>query len=398
MGRAFLIVLDSVGCGGAPDAAVFGDAGANTLAHIAAECAAGRAEEGRSGPLRLPHLDGLGLGHAVKLASGAEMPGLDASPNGLWGAATEVSMGKDTPSGHWELAGVPVPWDWHYFPDEMPCFPPEVVTEVCRLVGVEGILGNCHASGTVIIEQEGARHIETGWPICYTSADSVFQIAAHEDHFGLKRLLQLCRDLAPSLHAMNVGRVIARPFVGSVQSGFTRTGNRHDYAIAPPNPTLCDWVQGAGRQVNAVGKIGDIFSGRGIDQVRKGPDITLFEHLCAFAREAVDDSLTFANFVEFDSLYGHRRDVSGYARALEWFDAALPRFLDLLGPDDLVLITADHGNDPTWRGTEHTRERVPVLGHGVGLRPIGQVGFADVAASVAAYLRVPAQGPGRSFL
>jgi phosphopentomutase len=197
---------------------------------------------------------------------------------------------------------------------------------------------------------------------------------------------------------MNVGRVIARPFVGSVQSGFTRTGNRHDYAIAPPNPTLCDWVQGAGRQVNAVGKIGDIFSGRGIDQVRKGPDITLFEHLCAFAREAVDGSLTFANFVEFDSLYGHRRDVSGYARALEWFDAALPRFLDLLGPDDLVLITADHGNDPTWRGTEHTRERVPVLGHGVGLRPIGQVGFADVAASVAAYLRVPAQGPGRSFL
>ena len=398
MGRAFLIVLDSVGCGGAPDAAVFGDEGANTLAHIAIECAAGRAEQGRSGPLYLPHLDGLGLGQAVKLASGAMMPGLDATPSGLWGAATEVSMGKDTPSGHWELAGVPVPWDWHYFPDETPCFPPEIVAEVCRLAGVEGILGNRHASGTVIINQEGGRHIETGWPICYTSADSVFQIAGHEEHFGLDRLLQLCRDLAPTLHAMKVGRVIARPFVGSVQAGFIRTGNRHDYAIAPPNPTLCEWVQGAGRQVNAVGKIGDIFSGRGIDQVRKGADITLFEHLCAFAREAVDGSLTFANFVEFDSLYGHRRDVSGYARALEWFDASLPRFLDLLQPDDLVLITADHGNDPTWRGTEHTRERVPVLGYGVGLRPIGAVGFVDVAASVAAHLDVPVQGPGRSFL
>ena len=398
MGRAFLIMLDSVGCGGAPDAAVFGDEGANTLAHIAIECAAGRAEQGRSGPLYLPNLDRLGLGQAVQLASGAAMPGLNATPSGLWGAATEVSMGKDTPSGHWELAGVPVPWGWHYFPDETPCFPPQIVAEVCRLAGVEGILGNRHASGTVIIEQDGARHIETGWPICYTSADSVFQIAAHEEHFGLDRLLQLCRDLAPTLHAMKVGRVIARPFVGSVQAGFIRTGNRHDYAIAPPNPTLCEWVQGAGRQVNAVGKIGDIFSGRGIDQVRKGPDINLFEHLCALAREAVDGSLTFANFVEFDSLYGHRRDVSGYARALEWFDASLPRFLDLLRPDDLVLITADHGNDPTWRGTEHTRERVPVLGYGVGLRPISAVGFVDVAASVAAHLDVPAQGPGRSFL
>jgi phosphopentomutase len=398
MPRAFLVVLDSAGCGGAPDAEAFGDAGANTLGHIAEACAAGRAEEGRSGPLRMPNLDALGLGAAIRLASESNAPGLEAAPAGLWGAATEVSRGKDTPSGHWELAGVPVPWDWHYFPDTARSFPPELVAEVCRLAGTEGILGNRHASGTLIIEEEGAAHMRSGWPICYTSVDSVFQIAAHEETFGLDRLLALCEALAPRLHAMKVGRVIARPFTGSEAEGFTRTPRRRDFAIAPPKPTLCDWVQGAGRRVQAVGKIGDIFSMRGIDEVRKGADIDLFEHLCAFSDDAPDGSLTFANFVEFDSIYGHRRDVSGYARALEWFDAALPRFLDRLRPGDLAIFTADHGNDPSWRGTDHTRERVPVLGHGLGAREVGLVGFADVAASIAAHLGVPAQGPGRSFL
>ncbi len=398
MPRAFLVVLDSAGCGGAPDAEAFGDAGANTLGHIAQACAEGRANEGRSGPLHMPNLDALGLGAAIRLASGAATPGLEAAPAGLWGAATEVSRGKDTPSGHWELAGVPVPWDWHYFTDPVDSFPPDLVAEVCRLAGTEGILGNRHASGTLIIEQEGAAHMQSGWPICYTSVDSVFQIAAHEETFGLDRLLALCEALAPRLHAMRVGRVIARPFTGSEAEGFTRTPHRRDFAIAPPSPTLCDWVQGAGRGVQAVGKIGDIFSMRGIDEVRKGPDNDLFEHLCAFSDAAPDGSLTFANFVEFDSIYGHRRDVAGYAAALEWFDAALPRFLDRLRPGDLAIFTADHGNDPTWRGTDHTRERVPVVGHGLGAREIGLVGFADVAASIAAHLGVPAQGPGRSFL
>ncbi|MDJ0827579.1 MAG: phosphopentomutase [Rhodobacter sp.] len=398
MPRAFLVVLDSVGCGGAPDAAAFGDAGANTLGHIAAECAAGRAEDGRSGPLRMPHLDTLGLGAAVRLASGDPTLGLQAVPDGLWGAATEVSRGKDTPSGHWELAGVPVPWDWHTFPNTDPAFPDDLVAEVCRLAGTDGILGNRHASGTLIIEDEGAAHLSTGWPICYTSVDSVFQIAAHEEQFGLDRLMALCQGLAPRLHSMKVGRVIARPFVGSVADGFTRTPNRRDFAIAPPGPTLCDWAAGAGRPVHAVGKIGDIFSMRGITDVRKGKDVDLFEHLMALAAGAKADSLTFANFVEFDSSYGHRRDVSGYARALEWFDAALPRFLDALRPGDLALFTADHGNDPTWTGTDHTRERVPVVGHGLGRSEIGLVGFADVGASVAAHLGIPAQGPGRSFL
>ena len=398
MPRAFLIVLDSVGCGGAPDAADFGDEGSNTLGHIALECAAGRANEGRSGHLHLPNLDGLGLGAAIELASGTRAPGLDSTPTGLWGAATEISRGKDTPSGHWELSGIPVPWDWHYFPDTVPAFPEELVSLVCQIAGTDGILGNCHASSTEIIAQLGDEHIRTGRPICYTSADSVFQIAAHESEFGLTRLLDLCEALGPNLHDKKVGRVIARPFVGDVEAGFTRTSNRRDYAMTPPKPTLCEWVQGAGRQVNAVGKIGDIFSMRGIDRIVKGPDNVLFDGLCEFAENAVDGSLTFANFVEFDSLYGHRRDVAGYARHLEWFDKSLPRFFAALKPGDLALFTADHGNDPTWRGTDHTRERVPILGYGAGPKPIGNVAFTDVAASVASHLGVESEGPGKSFL
>lgn len=397
-GRAFLIVLDSVGCGGAPDAADFGDAGSNTLGHIAEACAAGRADAGRSGPLRMPNLDRLGLGAAVRLASGVVAPGLEAVPEGLWGAATEVSKGKDTPSGHWELAGVPVPWDWTYFPTTVPAFPEDLVAEVCRLAGTDGILGNCHASGVPIIAEHCEAHLRTGWPICYTSADSVFQIAAHEEAFGLERLLKLCADLAPMLHARKVGRVIARPFIGSC-GDFRRTSNRKDFAIAPPAPTLLDWVTGAGRATHAVGKIGDIFSMRGIGKLWKGKsDADLFEHLVRLGSEAEAGSLTFANFVEFDTLYGHPRDVAGYARALEWFDAQLPRFLAHLREGDLAIFTADHGNDPTWSGTEHTRERVPVVGWGVGACEAGLCGFVDVGASVAAHLGVAAQGPGRSFL
>jgi phosphopentomutase len=402
MPRAFLIVLDSAGAGGAPDADRFfngdvPDTGANTLGHIAEACAGGCAEEGRSGPLRMPNLGRLGLGEAVRLASGAAMEGFTDAPEGLWGAATEVSRGKDTPSGHWELAGVPVPWEWTYFPDTHPAFPEDLVAEVCRLAGTEGILGNEHASGTEIIERLGEEHMRTGWPICYTSADSVFQIAAHEETFGLERLLTLCERLAPRLHAMKVGRCIARPFVGSAETGFTRTPNRHDYAMAPPSPTLCDWVQEAGGRVHAIGKIGDIFSRRGIDEVRKGPDAELFGHLVDLAGEAEDGSLTFANFVEFDSSFGHRRDVSGYARALEWFDAGLPRVFERLKPEDLMIFSADHGNDPTWVGTDHTRERAPVVGWGAR-KAVGLVGFADVGASLAAHLGVKSQGPGRSFL
>lgn len=392
MTRAFVIVLDSVGIGGAPDAHRYfngtrPDTGANTVGHIA-----------QARPLRLPVLDGLGLGAAVELASGLRAPGLGATPQGRWGAATEVSRGKDTPSGHWELAGVPVPWDWTYFPNTNPAFDEALVAQVCALAGTTGILGNCHAAGLAIIDELGAEHLRTGWPICYTSADSVFQIAAHEEAFGLERLITLCRDLAPFLHARRVGRVIARPFVGT-EGAFKRTGNRRDFAIAPPAPALMDWAQSDARIVHAIGKIGDIFSHRGVTRLHKGKDdAALVQHLLRLVDEAEEGSLTFCNLVEFDSLYGHPRDVEGYARALETFDAHAGDLLARLRPGDIALFTADHGNDPTWSGTDHTRERVPVLVAGAGAGEIGHCAFVDVAASVATHLGLTQTGPGRSFL
>lgn len=391
--RAFLIVMDSAGIGGAPDADRFfsdghPDTGANTIGHIAARR-----------PLHMPHLDRLGLGAALQLASGAAGQGLGARPQGLWGAATEISRGKDTPSGHWEIAGVPVPWDWHYFPDTIPAFPPEVSARICELAGTKGILGNCHASGTQVIEDFGIRHIRSGWPICYTSADSVLQIAAHEEHFGLSRLIALCEGLARMLHGMRVGRVIARPFLGEAPGRFRRTPKRRDFAIAPPSDTILDIAHKAGRVTHAIGKIGDIFSHRGITRLWKGDsDAALAEHLVALGQGAEPGSLTFANFVEFDTNFGHRRDVGGYAAQLEWFDTVAGRFLAVLRPGDLAIFTADHGNDPTWHGTEHTRERVAVLGHGLGARAIGHVGFSDIGASLMDHLGLPPTHHGKSFL
>ena len=391
--RAFLIVMDSVGIGGAPDADQFfngdlPDTGTNTVAHIA-----------QAQPLHMPNLARLGLGAAVRLASGQDAPGLMVTPQGLWGAATEISRGKDTPSGHWEIAGVPVPWDWHYFPNSTPAFPPEVTARICDLAGTEGIMANCHAPGTQVIEDFGADHIRTGWPICYTSVDSVLQIAAHEDHFGLDRLIGLCEALAPSLHAMRVGRVIARPFLGEAPGTFRRTGNRRDFAIAPPGRTILDIAQGAGRVTHAIGKIGDIFSHRGITRLHKGKsDADLADHLIRLGRDAEPGSLTFANFVEFDTNFGHRRDIPGYAAQMEWFDGVAGRFLATLRPGDLAIFTADHGNDPSWAGTDHTRERVAVLGHGLGAQNIGLVGFSDIGASTLAHLGLPPPDHGRSFL
>lgn len=401
MARAIILVLDSVGCGGAPDAAQFGDEGSNTLGHIADACANGAAEEGRSGPLYLPNLDNLGLGAAVRLSSGHAMPGLDAGAVGTYAAATEVSQGKDTPSGHWEISGVPVPFDWHYFPDTSPAFPPEKIEEFIRLAGIPGILGDQHASGMPVLHELGEEHIRTGKPICYTSADSVFQIAAHEEHFGLERLYEICKIAAKIFHPMMVGRVIARPFIGETADTFSRTINRKDLAISPPEETLCDRVIAAGGHTLAVGKIGDIFAHRGISELKKGKsDLELVDDLLDFMNDAVDGDFIFTNLVEFDSLYGHQRDVSGYARALEAFDLRLPEITAALKPDDLLIITADHGNDPTWKGTEHTRERVPVLCVGPKLadREIGLVGMADIGETIAAHLGMEPGRHGRSFL
>lgn len=397
--RAFVIVMDSAGIGGAPDADRFfngdvPDTGANTIGHIIEACAEGRAEEGRSGPLHVPTLAALGLGGALEHATGFKTSW--PAPTGAFAAATEVSRGKDTPSGHWELSGVPVPWDWHYFPDIQPAFPDDVMAALAEASGAGGTLANCHASGTQVIDDFGAEHLRTGQPIVYTSADSVLQIAAHEEAFGLDRLLKMCADLAPMMHKMRVGRVIARPFLGAPGT-FKRTANRKDIAIAPPEPTLCDWLQDAGGAVHGIGKIGDIFSMRGITTSQKGKDAVLMEYLAERIETAAPGDLVFANFVEFDTEYGHRRDVSGYARHLEWFDREIGTLIPRLRPGDLFCITADHGNDPTWVGSDHTRERVPVLIHGIGARDLGQIGFADVAASVADHLRVPSHGPGRSF-
>ena len=398
MRRAFLVIMDSVGCGGAPDAADFNDQGANTLGHIIEQCELGNCEKGRSGSLNIPNLDSLGIREAIRLANGLMISKNANKATGLFGAATEMSKGKDTPSGHWELAGVPVPWDWHFFKNKTESFSDSIIKYVSDVANVPRILGNCHASGTEIIDRLGEEHMLKGQPICYTSSDSVFQIAAHESTYGLDRLYKLCENLAPFFHKMKVGRVIARPFVGTNRDNFTRTENRKDFAIDPPSLTLCDYIKNDNRTVYAVGKINDIFSGKGISNVLKGKnDQDLMTHLLKQVQCADDGSFIFANFVEFDSEYGHRRDVAGYARALEWFDAELGGVLSQLSSEDIVIITADHGNDPTWPGTDHTRERVPVLIKGNGIGSIGLISFSDVGASIASYLDVPYNGEGASF-
>ncbi|KQO68836.1 phosphopentomutase [Methylobacterium sp. Leaf111] len=396
MPRAFLIVLDSVGIGGAPDAARYGDAGSDTVGHIARACAEGRGDRAglRQGPLALPNLARLGLGLAAMGATGAVPPGLaiPGAPTGAYGHAVEVAAGKDTPSGHWEIAGVPVREPWGYFPVAVPTFPAALTESLIARAGLPGILGDCHAAGVAIIDSLGAEHVRTGWPICYTSADSVFQIAAHEDSFGLERLYDTCRIARELCDAYRVGRVIARPFVGSAQDGFRRTANRKDYAVEPPGRTLLDVLRASGRSVVSVGKIGDIFAHRATGQEIKvgGNTACLDAALTAFAA-LPEGGLVFLNLVDFDTEHGHRRDVPGYAAELERFDARLPEIHDVLRPGDLCIITADHGNDPTWGGTEHTREQVPVLAFGPGVSP-GSLGrretFADIGATLAQHLGV----------
>ncbi|MGY2047596.1 phosphopentomutase [Methylobacterium sp. JK268] len=404
MNRALLIVLDSVGIGGAPDAAAFGDAGADTLGHIAQACASGEGDRAglRAGPLRLPHLAALGLGLAARAATGAVPPGLDPAGEveGAWGHAVETARGKDTVSGHWEIAGVPVDFDWGYFPDAHPSFPPDLTAALVAEAGLPGILGDRHASGTAIIAACGAEHLRTGRPICYTSVDSVFQIAAHEEAFGLDRLYAVCRIARRLCDRHRIGRVIARPFRGDAASGFTRTANRRDFATPPPGDTLLDRLVAAGRPVVSVGKIGDIFAHRGTGREVKaaGNEACLTAALEAF-RDLAPGGLVFVNLVDFDTEYGHRRDAPGYAAALERFDARLPEIRAALRVDDLCVITADHGNDPTWTGTDHTREQVPVLAFGPG-QPAGPIGrrlFADIGASLAAHLGLPVRG-GTSWL
>jgi phosphopentomutase len=401
--RAIIAVLDSFGIGAAPDAARFGDAGANTFGNITKACAEGRADnDRRAGPLNIPNLLSLGLGLAANEAD-SQVPALRNGPvTGRYGAACEVSRGKDTPSGHWEMMGLPVEYDWGYFPQTVPTFPKELTNALIARAGLPGILGDCHASGTVIIEQYGEESIRTGKPICYTSADSVFQIAAHETRFGLERLYDICRIARDLVDSYNVGRVIARPFIGEQRGAFQRTYNRHDYAMPPHRPTLLDIAKDRQRDVIGIGKISDIFAGQGLTKsIKTEGNADTFARVLDCARDAPDGSIIFANFVDFDQNFGHRRDIAGYAGALEEFDARIPALQAALRPGDLVVFSADHGCDPTMPGSDHTREYVPVLAFGPGIAP-GPVGrrtsFADIGQSIAGHLKLPALAHGTSFL
>lgn len=406
MPRAIILVLDSFGCGGAEDAAQFGDAGADTLGHIAAACMAGRGDRAglRQGPLRLPMLEALGLALAGEASTGCLPAGLarPAAPRGQWGYGVETSCGKDTPSGHWEIAGTPIESAFGTFPETQPAFPPALTQALIAQGALPGILGDRHAAGIALIDELGAEHMLSGKPICYTSADSVFQIAAHEETFGLERLYDLCRIARRLCDPLRIGRVIARPFVGSSADGFQRTPHRKDFAIPPPPGTLLDGAEAAHREVVSIGKIGDIFAHRSTGRERKGANnMAHFDMVLAALATLADGGLIFANFVDFDTDFGHRRDVAGYAHCLEQFDARLPELFAVLKEDDLVVLTADHGNDPTWLGTDHTREHVPILAFCPSIMP-AQIGrrttLADIGATVAKHLGLPQVKAGTAWI
>jgi phosphopentomutase len=382
MGRVIILVADGVGCGGAPDASTYGDAGADTLGNLAR----------RLGGLRLPNLARLGLGRTTAIA------GVSATinPEGAWGLLTQASAGKDTITGHWEMAGLVTTDPMATFPHG---FPIEITSALKALAG-RPLIGNKPASGTAIIEELGAEHLKSGALILYTSADSVLQIAAHEEIVPLPELFRICQAARGIADRHRIGRVIARPFVG-VPGQFRRTYNRRDFSMLPPRPTLCDVLTAAQIPVLGVGKIADIFAGRGVpislhtEGNDDGMNITLE------ALDRMDRGLLFVNLVDFDMVFGHRNDCPGFGRALETFDAWLPRFRARLHAGDAAFITADHGNDPTTAGTDHTRERVPLLAFGPGVRPATTIGirrsFCDLGQTVAAALGAPALDRGTSF-
>ena len=396
MARAFILLLDSFGVGALPDANKFGDEGANTYLHIKEHCSLGKADVAgvRQGPLRTPNLEKLGLNAIVGLKSAS-------ASMGLYGCANELSFGKDTLSGHWEITGVPVLFDWGYFLPNYPSFPQELIDDFVKQAQLPGILGNCHSSGTEIIKKYGDEHIKTGKPICYTSADSVFQIAVHEESFGLEHLYEVCKIAYELVKPYKIARIIARPFLGAA-GDYHRTKNRRDFSVPPPAPTLLDKLVEAGGTTIAIGKTADIFAHCGISQhvAAYGQD-EIFDAVCDATKTAPDRSLIFSNFVDFDMKYGHRRDVAGYADELERFDKRLPELTKLLQPDDIVIITSDHGCDPTFKGTDHTREYIPILVFGPKIKA-GSIGkrdtFADIGQSLANYFGLAPLQYGKSFL
>ena len=399
MTRAIILVLDSFGIGATADADTFGDAGTDTLGSIARERATSDA-----GPLQLPNLAKLGLYHASKESTGEFPAGVETDVEiiGAYGHAAELSSGKDTPSGHWEIAGVPVLFDWGYFTGKTDTFPKELLDELIARAELPGVIGNCHASGTTIIAELGDEHVRTGKPIVYTSADSVFQIACHEEAFGLQRLYDLCDIARELVDEYKIGRVIARPFIGDGPDSYVRTGNRRDLTAPPHAPTVLDKLVESGGEVVSIGKISDIYAHQGITRkVKASGNAALFDSTLAAMEEAGDRSIIFTNFVDFDMLYGHRRDVDGYAAALEYFDSRLPELMQRLRKDDLLVMCADHGCDPTAPGSDHTREHIPVLAYGGGIAP-GSLGrrdtFADIGQSIATHFGLPELEYGTSFI
>jgi phosphopentomutase len=399
MGRAIILVMDSFGIGATADADKFGDVGSDTFGHIAKVRA-----ESDAGPLKLPNLARLGLFHASRDSTGEFPAGADPDVEviGAYGYAEELSSGKDTPSGHWEIAGVPVLFDWGYFTKPSDTFPPELLEKLIDKADLPGVLGNCHSSGTTIIAELGDEHVRTGKPIVYTSADSVFQIACHEEAFGLERLYDLCDIARKLVDEYEIGRVIARPFVGDDAVTYVRTGNRRDLTTPPHADTLLDKLVANGDDVISIGKIADIYAHRGVThKVKANGNAALFDATLEALRDAGDRATVFTNFVDFDMLFGHRRDVDGYAEALEYFDQRLPELLELMQDDDILVICADHGCDPTWQGSDHTREHIPVLVYGSGVKA-GALGkresFADIGQSLATFFELTPMDYGTSFL
>jgi phosphopentomutase len=397
--RVIVMVLDSFGIGNLLDAAKFGDSGSNTLGHI------DQYAKEHNLDFKIPNLLKLGLGKAYQLVNGKTLHADtgDYTVNGFYGAARELSSGKDTTSGHWEIGGCPVQFDWGYFSSHDNSFPPELLDKIVTRAKLPGYLGNCHASGTTIIAELGEEHIKSGKPIFYTSADSVFQIACHEEAYGLDKLYELCQIVREELEPYNIARVIARPFDGNSSANFARTKNRKDYSLLPSAPTILDVCKENGGEVVAIGKIGDIYAHQGTTVEIKAsglPELT-DKTLDAIKTYAVGrPTYIMTNLVDFDMNFGHRRDVVGYKEALEYFDTRIPELIASLQADDILLFTADHGCDPTWPGSDHTREHIPVIGYyqakelNIGVREI----FSDIGQTIASHLNLPKLAFGKSFI
>lgn len=398
MARAIILVLDSFGIGHAPDADKFGDVSANTFLNLSTQF-----EKEKNALMKLPNLANIGLLQAA-LEAGKEKPHCEPARKlkGAFGYAAELSTGKDTPSGHWEMAGVPVLFDWGYFTDKENSFSEDLITKINAKTGCKGMLGNCHASGTDIIAKLGEESIKTGFPICYTSADSVFQVAAHEEHFGLENLIRYCQQVQEIVGPMNIGRVIARPFIGTDKETFERTGNRRDFSILPPEKTVLDHMVEAGGEVISVGKIADIFAHQGITEKTKATGIdALVDATIQHIETANDNTIIFTNLVNFDQDFGHRRDPIGYANALQDFDKRLPEIYEAMTDDDILFLTADHGCDPTWHGNDHTREYVPMLAYHKNISSINlgeRSTFADLGQTLASLFDLKKLNYGSSFL